>query len=258
MQVQPHLESVPQWLGNHAIQFIQLMKELLVPFDTLKPPITADMLASKGNFLGLAESIDALYRTRQNGDFEIVIKGSKAKAERVHSFVMYAMWPYFRHMYDAGMKEKHQGRLELPPFGEDGGMSPDVLQLIIELCYKPDALQTNAFERVTATVAMQILPIAQLYLADDENSEEPKQGAFAQLVDLAQSQAVRGLTLDVCIHAYQQAIQYGLNLVADSALAMIVSNIKTLTANPERMAEFKALPSAILSELLRICASRWG
>jgi hypothetical protein len=256
MQLRPHMKSVPQWLGKHADTFIDLVQDLMVPFDTLELPITAEMLAAKGNFLGLAETFEALYRIRHDGDFEISIKGDEA--EMVHSFVLYAMWPYFRQMYDAGMKEKREGRLELPAFGEDGGMSPEVLQLIIELCYNPDKLQTNADEGISAVIAMQILPIAQMYLAGDAGPEESKHGIFTQLVDLAQAQVTGGLTLDSCIQVYQQGLYYGLDRVSESAGNMIVSNIKSLMATPERMAEFKALPAAILLQLFQTCANHWG
>jgi hypothetical protein len=157
---------------------------LLLPNDKVLESITSQMLSSSGSFLSLEETLMKLYESRGDADFEIKIKGSETR-EKVHSFVMYSNWPYFRTMYDAGLKEKSEHRLELPSVGDDGGMVPDVLQLIIELCYKPKMSKQDMMQLLDTDLASFILPVAGLYL---ENHENDSKGVLDYLVEAASSQ----------------------------------------------------------------------
>jgi hypothetical protein len=188
-ELKPHMASVPQWLGKHADAFINLIQDLIGAFDPTKVPITPSMLAEKGNFASVAAVLEALYAERASGDFDIIIKG--AKPEKVHSYVMYARWPYFRQMYDANMKEKRQGKLALPASNEDGGMAPELLQLIIALCYKPNMLRDNSGQIVTLPVAIQLLSISDLYFLD--LGDESIAGAWKSALEVARVVVVKNM-----------------------------------------------------------------
>jgi hypothetical protein len=190
--LRPHMKSLPQWLGKHSDKLMDLVQAFAVPVDSVAAPITSQMIATKGNFLPLADTLVKLYSERHKADFEITIKKTGI-CEKVHSYVMYSMWPYFRHMYDANTKEKQQRRLELPAVGEDGGMSPQILQLIIEMCYKPGMKDLR--QRLSdAATAMQILSISNLYLV---NHDDDAVGTFDGLLALAQRQTTSGINADL-------------------------------------------------------------
>jgi hypothetical protein len=249
----PHTASLQQWLGAHEAKFLSLVQLLLLPNDKLSEPITAEMLSSaKGNLLSVEETLIKLYECRGQGDFEIKIKGSKT-AERVHSYVLYANWPYFRAMYDTGLKEKREGCLELPGVGEDGGMALEVLQLLIELCYKPDMPPQDLKKRLNAAVAMHVLSAADLY---SRNHEDGSDGVLDKLVELADTQVANGLTLDVCINVFKQATSYGLDEIAERAREMISQNIKALLADPKHRKEIRSLPSDMQWDLVWTCLAK--
>jgi hypothetical protein len=244
--LRPHMESLPQWLGKHSDKLMELVQAFVAPVDSVAAPITSQMIATKGNFLPLADTLVKLYSERHKANFEITIKKTDI-CEKVHSYVMYSMWPYFRHMYDANTKEKQQHRLELPAVGDDGGMSPQVLQLIIEMCYKPS--MKDLTQRVSdVATAMQILLIANLYLINHDDGAE---GTFDRLIASAQHKIDTGLNADVCIDVFKQATALGLVDVANSARKVIFTNIGTLLSTPIHHDALRKLSQEMLFELFR-------
>lgn len=251
----PHMERLPEMLGRHSAKLMELMRVLIAAENQPNPPIS-HMVATKGNFLSVKDALHKLYDGRQRGDFELAIKGTNKKL-RAHSYVLYASWPYFRHMFDANPKEKEQMRLELPGAGQDGGISWELLELIVELCYRPEVLQKQR-ERVHAALALDVLAIANLYLLDHDGDEQKKStGALDGLVELAQCQVVSGLTVDVCVEVFTKATEYGLEETAEAARNMIVNNIKILMADPNRRKEIRSLPTDVQLDLLWSCVTKF-
>jgi hypothetical protein len=242
-KAQLQVQQVRQWLGKHSGTWDDLTQEFFAPFRDAECPITLQMIAEKGNFLSVADTLAKLYDERHKADFEITIKKSHVR-EKVHSYVMYAMWPYFRSMYDASTKQRR--RLELPAVGEDGGMSPQILQLIIEICYKYNVRDVTQ-RVIDADLAMQILSIANLYFVKHENDS---MGTFDGLIALSQDLVISGLNEDVCIDVFKQASVLGLADVALHARRVIFDNIKTLLATPARYDELQSLSQQMLMDLL--------
>lgn len=179
-----YTKRLPELLGKHANKLMGLM-QVLQATGNAEPtaPITAQMLGAISDFMTVKDALRKLYEQHEKGDFEIAIKGTDQKL-RAHSFVLYALWPYFRLLFDTNMKEKQQMRLELPAVGQDGGISLEMLELIVELCYNPDALSE---ERVNEALALDALAIANLYLLDFEG-EGQSDGPLDHLAKFAESQ----------------------------------------------------------------------
>jgi hypothetical protein len=221
------VKKLPELLGPHAGKLMDLMQILITTTSDIPAPLVPPHLDGR-KYLSLSETVQVLYDERnETGDFVIAIFGSSTSF-RVHSFAMYSSWPYFKMMYDSGFKEKQEHRLVLP-------LSSSMLELIIELCYRPEALG-SVKQHLDAQSAIEIVAHADLY--------------FDRLVTVAEQIAISGLNVHVCIQVFQKATAYGLADTAAAARQMIVTNIRALIRNPQRKKEIKSLPANLQLELL--------
>eukprot|EP01122_Echinamoeba_exundans_P011079 TRINITY_DN4288_c0_g1_i1.p1 TRINITY_DN4288_c0_g1~~TRINITY_DN4288_c0_g1_i1.p1 ORF type:complete len:239 (-),score=26.39 TRINITY_DN4288_c0_g1_i1:31-747(-) len=149
----PHTHDFPKLLGKHSHKVMDLVASLIASADGPLEEATQDR-AGKGA-LPLDETLCRMHESRnKDGDFEIVLSGCEPR--KVHSIVLYSVWPYFRRMIDSGMKEKKARRLALPCAGEDGGMSEEVLDLTIELAYTRKMTADLIYRYFSAHVTLQI------------------------------------------------------------------------------------------------------
>eukprot|EP01122_Echinamoeba_exundans_P001031 TRINITY_DN1097_c0_g1_i13.p1 TRINITY_DN1097_c0_g1~~TRINITY_DN1097_c0_g1_i13.p1 ORF type:complete len:643 (-),score=86.15 TRINITY_DN1097_c0_g1_i13:79-2007(-) len=182
--IAPSTRLIPSLLGQHQSKLIELMAMFVGSIEATEPDSAPHQsVGCASTSRPVMEALALMFGDRQkNGDFEIVIKGRAAR--KVHGFVMYAAWPYFRHMCDAGMKEKEARRLELPGATDDddaaairmdGGpvMDEAVLDLIIEVAYTQSLVMTprKLRGRLSVELALSVLSVSELYLRSDEKEQ---------------------------------------------------------------------------------------
>lgn len=242
--IAPDAEKLPHLLSKHPERVLPLIKmmwsaagkSLSLPLDPYEPvPTVASQCMS------VKHSIEVLFDAREEGDFDLVITATKHEY-KAHSYVLYAGWPYFRLMYDTGMRERHAHRLELGT--ATGGILPEVLELIIELCYHPDALETMD-KRVDAILALHILHSA-MYLRTSDTPTTAVEG----LLQVAQHQAIHDVKLDNCIAVFKQATDFLAAEVALAAEKIIVEELATVLASDDYRKQLAALPQEMQLHLL--------
>jgi hypothetical protein len=268
------VKQLPALMKDHTEYMMDLMAELLSTdnANSNAPPI---FKPQSGKCKSLTDTLVRLYKTREGADFNIVLKGhndntSNSSPMRCHSFVLHARWPYFRAMFDAGMREMQRATLELPSVGEDGGMHSLVMQAILDVIYL-GAVQPNTIELFNPAVALQLLSVQELYLSSF-NAKEQKQengggggggngdgdgdamaSAFLSLIEWATQLVDRGLNVDNCVEVYKTALEMQVEEVAERSKVVIVANIKRLMANPNHSAAILSLPHDVQLPLLWKC-----
>jgi hypothetical protein len=245
---------------------MDLIAELLSTDNSNAPPI---FKPQPGKCKSLADTLVRLYETREGADFNIVLKGhndnkSNSPPMRCHAFVLHARWPYFRAMFDAGMRETQRAKLELPGVGEDGGMHPLVLQAILDVIYL-GAVQPNTIKLFNPAVALQLLSVQGLYLSSFDAKEQKQENggggsvcdamasAFLSLIEWATQLVDRGLNVDNCVEVYKTALEMQGEVMAERSMVLIVANIKRLVANPKHSAAILSLPHDVQLPLLWKC-----
>jgi hypothetical protein len=264
------VKQLPVLMKDHTEYMMDLMAELLPTnnANSNAPPI---FKPQSGKCKSLADTLVRLYETREGADFNIVLKGhndntSNSSPMRCHAFVLHARWPYFRAMFDAGMREMQRAKLELPGVGEDGGMHPLVLQAILDVIYL-GAVQPNTIKLFNPAVALQLLSVQELYLSSFDAKEQKQENgggggdgvgdamasAFSSLIEWATQLVDRGLNVDNCVEVYKTALEVQAEEVAERSKVLIVANIKRLMANPKHSAAILSLPHDVQLPLLWKC-----
>lgn len=187
------IKNLPKWMGRFSDQALELAGKLISHEELRKPINIAELpqQKTKKKFMTIPETMVKLLRDESSGGssssstsgapFHVRVRGCPSR--RVHAFVLYSRWPFFRKMFDSGFKEKESRLLELPNQNEEGGMHPDVLEIILEFAYT--GRLEKAEKRVDHAVATQILHVADLYLDNYGDGDNP----FTPLIRLAQRQA---------------------------------------------------------------------
>jgi hypothetical protein len=269
------VKQLPVLMKDHTEYMMDLVAEL-VPTNNANfnsPPI---FKPQSGKCKSLTDTLVRLYETREGADFNIVLKGHNDNTPnsapmRCHAFVLHARWPYFRAMFDAGMREMQRAKLELPGVGEDGGMHPLVMQAILDVIYL-GAVQPNTIKLFNPAVALQLLSVQELYLSSFDAKEQKQENgggdggdgdgdgdgdatasAFLSLIEWATQLVDRGLNVDNCVEVYKTALEMQVEEVAERSKSLIVANIKLLMANPKHSAAILSLPHDVQLPLLWKC-----
>jgi hypothetical protein len=234
-------------LGRHGNRFLDLVTMFRANAEASSPLETLQCASSgqRSSSSSIGESLAKLHATRQkSADFTIVIKGRCAR--KVHAFVMHSAWPYFRHMFDAGLKEKKERCLSLPHIDEDGGMDEKVLDLIIEVAYNRDLLwkRKQLRDKVNVELALQVLSVAELYLRAHDGEEN----IVGKLVDEC---AKFALDDDAhCIKVFSIASEFGMADIAAKAKRKIMSKLPALKKVDSTRHEIESLPKELVLDLL--------
>jgi hypothetical protein len=244
--IAPQTAQIQTLLGRHSNRFLDLVTMFIDNAEAISPLQTLQCASSdRSPSNSIGESLAKLHASRQKtGDFTIVIKGQRAR--KVHAFVMHSAWPYFRRMFDAGLKEKQERRLSLPQIGEDGGVDEEVLDLIIELGYYRDLVQRTEQLRgkLSVGLALQILSISELYLQSDAGETN----IYTTLVEECTQFAFEDD--DHCLKAYRLAIELKMDNFASQAKQSVLRKFPKLAKEPATKQQTEALPKKQLHDLL--------
>jgi hypothetical protein len=245
--IAPATSQIPALLGRHSDRCMGLIAHLIENTDSVSFKSSNHSPGPSSPVPGsLADALAQMHVARETeGDFEIAINGCATR--KVHSFVMYSVWPYFRLMCEAGMAEKQTRRLVLPGANEDGCMDEAVLDLIIEVGYKPDFILKVLRERLNVELAIAVLSVSELYLRSSDKETRYKQ-LYNLLVDECARFALKHEENYVLV--FQIAKEHGMADVALKAKSLIISKLKQLMEKgSQTRAQIEALPKATLIEL---------
>jgi hypothetical protein len=243
----PHTNNFSKLLGKHNHMVMDLVASLIATGEAHFEEIAQDG-RSKGA-LSIKAALKRMYESRdKDGDFEIIVK--ERTPRRVHSAVMFSVWPYFRQMIDAGMREKNQRRLVLPCSGEDGGMSEEVLDLTIELAYMRRMTKKMSSRYLTADFALNVIFIADLYFGSDSTSSN----AYSKL----KKTCVDFLVADdeSCIKLYRIASEAEMDDIATAAKQSLLTRVDELFASAATKAMIEDLPKKLIVDLFSSFAAR--
>jgi hypothetical protein len=237
----PLMKNLPQLLGKFEDHLFDFMA--LVVMDDPPATLTRNQSLVPVCSPSLEIVLQRLFDTREkDGTFEIVING--CPPQRVHSFVLYSRWSYFRHMIDAGMREASQRSLKLPSVDADGGMHPEVLTLILEVAY---TMKFDA-DKLSEDLSLSLLSIAGLYLQGYENHSSDN--VFQKVIHAAKKKILNGINPASCVRIFKAASDLQLDTAAQRAADVIVANFQSLIADSGHESTLKALPTALQCQIL--------
>jgi hypothetical protein len=252
--IAPQAAQIQTMLGRHGHRFFDLVTMFIAQVEASSPLPTLQAESSETNStsFSVGEALIKLYSARQKtGDFTIQIKGRRAR--KVHAFVMHSAWPYFRHMFDAGLKEKQERRLSLPYIDEDGGVDEKALDLIIEVAYNRDLIwqRKQLRPKLSVELALQLLSVSELYL----RAHDGETNIFGKLVDECAKFALEDD--DHCIKVFNIASEFGMTDIAARAKARIISKLPALTSEESAKQEIEQLPKEhVLDLYFSYCAEQ--
>eukprot|EP01122_Echinamoeba_exundans_P008459 TRINITY_DN2809_c0_g1_i2.p1 TRINITY_DN2809_c0_g1~~TRINITY_DN2809_c0_g1_i2.p1 ORF type:complete len:647 (+),score=123.06 TRINITY_DN2809_c0_g1_i2:57-1943(+) len=230
---------IPLLLGKHSDKALEFMG-LVMSRQEEKPNAQTQTGADRPPSGDLEQCLDSMFTTKVDADFEIAINGEQ-ESIIAHSFVLYARWPYFRHMFDSDLRHQEQRRLVIAGPNTEGGIPKHVLGAIIKFLYMG---KEPAESDLDANGALQLLAVSGLYLSRDD---EPQ--LFKSLVSWSSDRVNESLTLYNAVEVFRMAADLKLDQVAACAKGLIVENIQRFMKNDKRSNELKSLPSELLFQL---------
>jgi hypothetical protein len=212
-----------------------------------KAVVEDPVCANRPPVMTLEACLETLLATRADADFEIAIDGENEPIP-VHFFVLYARWPYFRHMFDSALRNREERRLVLPASNTDNGIQKHILDVIIKFLYSNTDPSDSDLD---GSGALQLLEVSGLYLSRDEEPE-----LFKSLISWASERVNEVMTLYDAVEVFSIAAPLRLDQVASCAKDLIVENIERLMNNEQRSRELKSLPSDLLFDLFKDALKR--
>jgi hypothetical protein len=232
--------------GKYEDHFVELMQYLILDG---APESTIGSVEPELTFVPLRCALAELWERKQGADFEICI--GESYSIKCHSFLLYARWPYFRRMMQAGMRESLASRLELPEMGKDGGVDPKALEMALELIYKGYVQYCFEF---TTEVAIHLLSSSKLYFESHDTESSLEVNVFGRLISYAELKIIGTLDLDNCVETFKLALQLGVQSVIEASKAMIVKNFRDLMIKYDKEDDIRDLPADAREDILwRVC-----
>jgi hypothetical protein len=205
----------------------------------------------RSSHLSLMECGLRLLELGTGADFEIVILSPTPTVFKCHSFILHARWPYFNALVGSNMKESHNMRLELPDETKDGGVSPILIQSILEIAYI-GVLTKETRERLTLPVILRAAKALPIYLSAPDGLDSTFLDLAAQ-IDIAHK---FGLSLDNCIEVYKAAKEVNNEEFIGRSKDLVTTYIKDILADPKRRMQLFSLPQDVQNELLWTCLAK--
>jgi hypothetical protein len=196
----------------------------------------------------LVAALEALYTTQEGADFEIYIDGQLFR--RCHSWVAQTRWPYFKAMLASGMRESHDGKLNLVGIQHEGGIHPQALEAILEYVYTGHA--PNKFE-MSLERAIGIIAASSLYLFDTSERTSDVDGTsklFAPLLNVAHQVCQQPLNLNNCISTMKIALEFDDEELQQRARNTFIMHIKHIGRDKQLRAQLRTLPIDVQMDLL--------
>jgi len=94
-----------------------------------------------GKELSLKDTLSALFESKEESDWTITVstpsvgQDSLSNSFAVHSFVLYARWPYFQTMSGSNLTESRTKCLTLPSDLREGGLTKGALLALLKVIY---------------------------------------------------------------------------------------------------------------------------
>jgi hypothetical protein len=248
------LPELPELLNIDPLQVLKLAQQLLQETSPdLEFPSNSMNKSEESHSLPTA--LKRLLKTRMGCDFEVVI--GENNIFQVHSFVLAARWPYFRHMLDAKMNEAQKMQLRLPAPGEDGGLHPVSFQAVLDVCYT-GKVRKDTRKSFTPAHAIDVLSVKELYFDWDDavkRSDGESVSTFDSLIDFAQSCAEKGLESSNCAELYTTALELHMDDLAQKALEIISYHLHDVWQHQTQRDILLKLPQDKQLALLWFCFS---
>lgn len=159
----------------------------------------------------------------------------------VHDWLLYARWPFFRHIVDSGAEEWVQSKkIQIPT----DTFSRHTLRAFIKFIY------TNRVDAATNNdaIALEVLLHAQRYNLADMNSPPIPHPTFVPLLSACEIVFDQVTTLENCADKYVMAKDYGREAHHHRIAVFIAEHFKELMAEPKTRDQILALgPHALAS-----------
>jgi hypothetical protein len=220
------VKDLPAQLQNHADKVWDLV-QLLIQANA--PELDLDVRSSSKT---LMQALESLHKSRNDADFQILIGED---AFPTHSFILSARWPYMSRILQSGMKEAQTKRLLLPPSGQDGAITPLILQVALELCYT-GIVSLETSEKLSPATCLHILSVKDLYF-DGET--------FEGLLEFADTEVSGQMDLNHCTKLLKVSSELGIDSIHSKCLKFIAKNFDLIKARPDLVADMMDLPHHI-------------
>jgi hypothetical protein len=159
---------------------------------------------------------------------------------KVHDWVLYSRWPYFRHLAKSGLVEAKDRRLELP----SDSFSPPMLDALVKYLYTN---QVDAFD--TTELRLSLLRAAPQFNLVDLLSPPTPSPHFKRLIAHCQQVLSDPCTLENCVSQYKIIAEMGSAKQLNYAGSFILDHFPTLSQNPVTLAELKTLSPQAFGEM---------
>lgn len=243
------------------------------------PGLSAYAVPSPRVKLTLGEDMERLFDSGKESDFSIGLDdGDTSVSFPCHAAILYASWVYFRHMWEAGMREKNERTLRLPGPSHPDGITVGALKQVLRYAYTGRTPRQN----VDPYDALYLLGRAELYglasgdkrrrshslepigiptqpdsallalptpTTTDHLQDEPDL-SYKPLLDFCLAMIEKSLTTGNCVQLYKHAVDLGAYDAAGKARQFVVQNLKHILKTPNGKYQLLQLPQAELNLLM--------
>lgn len=163
--------------------------------------------------------------------------GSEVK---VHDWVLYARWPYFRRLMNTNLAEANARRLELP----SGSMDRNLLLAFLHYIYTQS---TASFD--SDMLRLELLHIASLFDLVDLARPPVPNSHFKRLIEHCQVALDGPFTVETCVSRYKVLAELGSPVQVAAIGRYLLDNFSTLMKTPEVALELQELGARTIGEM---------